>query len=109
MLAIVRNQCYNYLRKLRIQDEHQDKLIEAVIFSGVEDPEVDEDMRKRLYEVLAKLSPKGRTILLEHVLKRKKVKTIASEMGIAESSVKTHLKRTMRILRDNLCFILLGC
>jgi RNA polymerase sigma-70 factor (ECF subfamily) len=109
LLAIVRNQCYNYLRKLRIQDEHQDKLIEAVIFSGVEDPEVDEDMRKRLYEVLAKLSPKGRTILLEHVLKRKKVKTIASEMGIAESSVKTHLKRTMRILRDNLCFILLGC
>lgn len=30
-------------------------------------------------------------------------------MGIAESSVKTHLKRVMRVLRENLCFILIGC
>lgn len=109
LLAIVRNQCYNYLRHLRIQDEHHDKLIEAVIFSGMEDPEVDEEMRRRLHEVLGRLSPKGRSILLRHVLKQEKVKDIASDMGIAESSVKTHLKRAMRILRDNLCFILLGC
>ena len=27
---------------------------------------------------------------------------------IAESTIKTHLKRTMKVLRDNLLFILMG-
>lgn len=109
LLTIVKNNCYNYLRKLRIQDDHQDKIIEAIVFSGIQDPEVDEDMKQRLYSVLAKLPPKGRQILLEHIVEQKKIKEISEEMGIAESSVKTHLKRVMRVLRENLCFILLGC
>ena len=108
LLAIIKNQCYNYLRKLRIQDEHQDKLIEAMVFSGIEDPEIDEDLRRRLYEVLGKMSDKERSILLEHIIEQKKVKEIAARMGIAESTVKTYLKRAMRLLRQNLCYIIIG-
>ena len=109
LLTIVKNNCYNYLRKLRIQDDHQDKIIEAMVFSGMQDTGVDEDMKQRLHSVLAQLPPKGRQILLEHIVERKKIKEISEEMGIAESSVKTHLNRVMRVLRENLCFILIGC
>lgn len=32
LLRIVRNNCLNYLRALKIRDEHKDKIIEAMIF-----------------------------------------------------------------------------
>jgi len=48
MLGIIRNNCLNYLRDLEIQGKHQDKIIEAMLFSGIEDPEIDEDIHERL-------------------------------------------------------------
>ena len=62
----------------------------------------------RLRRALAELPERGRAILLEHVLHGKKIKVIAEEMNVAESTVKTHLKRVMQILRSRLCFILFG-
>lgn len=108
LLQIVKNNCYNYLNSLKIHDEHQDKIIEALLYSDLSDPELDEDIRTRLHQVLAELPERGRIILLEHVLRKKKVKDIAEEMGIAESTVKTHLKRVLQTLRSRLCFILIG-
>lgn len=106
LLTMVRNACLNHLRHLKIRDSHQDKLIEAMLFSHIEDPEVDEKIKKRLQEVLQTLPEKACRILNEHILQRKKIQTIAFEMGIAESTVKTHLKRAMKVLRENLLFIL---
>ena len=108
LTQIVKNNCYNYLNSLRIHDEHRDKIIEALLFSDLHDSEPDEDIRRRLHEVLDELPERGRAILLAHVLEKKKLKTIADEMGIAESTVKTHLKRVMQVLRTRLSFILIG-
>lgn len=52
MLGIIRNNCLNYLRDLEIQGKHQDKIIEAMLFSGIEDPEIDEDIHERLKTIL---------------------------------------------------------
>lgn len=108
LTQIVKNNCYNYLNSLRIHDEHRDKIIEALLFSDLHDSEPDEDIRRRLHEVLDELPERGRAILLAHVLEKKKLKTIADEIGIAESTVKTHLKRVMQVLRTRLSFILIG-
>lgn len=108
LLRIVRNNCLNYLRALKIRDEHKDKIIEAMIFSGMEDDSIDEEMQNRLQEALATLSEKGYKILIAHILEHKKIKEIAAEMGIAESSVQTHLKRAIRMLRKHFYFILFG-
>ena len=94
LTQIVKNNCYNYLNSLRIHDEHRDKIIEALLFSDLHDSEPDEDIRRRLHEVLDELPERGRAILLAHVLEKKKLKTIADEMGIAESTVKTHPPET---------------
>ncbi|MFR5657861.1 MAG: RNA polymerase sigma factor [Butyricimonas faecihominis] len=48
----------------------------------------------------------GRFVLLEHIVEGKKVKDIALEMDVAESTVKTHLKRSLKYLREHLSFIL---
>ena len=108
LLVIVKNACINRLRDLRIHDAHRDKIVEAMLFSNLEDPETDPGLQQRLREVLATLPEKGREILLEHFVQHKRISTIAAEMGVAESTIKTHLKRTMKVLRDNLLFILMG-
>lgn len=108
LLTIVRNRCLNHLKSLRIKDSHQDKIIEALLFADIEDPELDESLRRRLHEMLAQLPEKGHQALIEHIVGRKKVRQIALEMDVAESTVKTHLKRAMKLLRKNLMFILVG-
>ena len=108
LLVIVKNACINHLRNLKIRDSHRDKIVEAMLFSNLEDPETDPELQKRLREVLKTLPEKGHHILLEHIVRRKKISVIAEEMGIAESTVKTHLKRTLKTLRDNLLFIIVG-
>ena len=92
LLVIVKNACINHLRNLKIRDSHRDKIVEAMLFSNLEDPETDPELQKRL----------------QHIVRRKKISVIAEEMGIAESTVKTHLKRTLKTLRENLLFILIG-
>ena len=74
LTQIVKNNCYNYLNSLRIHDEHRDKIIEALLFSDLHDSEPDEDIRRRLHEVLDELPERGRAILLAHVLEKKKLK-----------------------------------
>lgn len=106
LLIIVKNNCLNYLRSIKIKDSHGDKIVEAMLFSGVDDEGVDDDIRARLKQVLQELPDKGRFVLLEHIVEGKKVKDIALEMDVAESTVKTHLKRSLKYLREHLSFIL---
>ena len=106
MTGIIRNNCLLYLRNLKIQDKHQDKLIETILFSNVEEPDIDEDMHKRLQQVLELLPDKQREVVMQHIVEKKKIKDIAKQMDVAETTVKTHFKRAMTILRNNLKFIL---
>ena len=44
----------------------------------------------------------------EYLFEKKKIKEIATQMDIAETTVKTHFKRAMAILRNNLKLVLFG-
>ena len=90
MLGIIRNNCLNYLRDLEIQGKHQDKIHE------------------RLKTILDTLPEKQKEVVLLHIVEKKKIKEIATQMDIAETTVKTHFKRAMAILRNNLKLVLFG-
>lgn len=105
--VMVQNNCLNYLRTLRIRDRHDEKLAEALLFSSdtssIEDlDDLQQLLVQKLHSTLALLPPKSHEILLMHVVDGVKIKEIAEKFGIAESSVKTHIKRAMKILRNNL-------
>ena len=108
LLTYVKNACLNYIRNLKIKDNNQDKVIEAMFFSNIVDEEPDEALHRRLNEILSQLPEKQKEVLLKHVVERKTIPDIAKELNIAESSVKTHYKRAISVLRKNLCFILFG-
>ncbi len=106
LLSIVHNLCSNYLRHLDIIDSHQDKVVEAMLFAQLDDWEFDESIKQRLHEALKLLPEKGYHILMEHIVEGKKCSEIASNLNIAESTVKTHLKRALRTLREQLLFLI---
>ena len=72
LLGIVKNNCLNYLRSLNIQYKHQDKIIEAMLFSSIEDPEIDEDIHERLEYILNTLPENSGKFSYCTSLKRKK-------------------------------------
>lgn len=106
LLTFVRNSCLKYIRDLKIRDSNQDKVIEALLFSNMVDDEPDENLLRRLNEILSRLPDKQREVLMKHVVERKTMPEIALELDIAESTVKTHYKRAIALLRENLRFIL---
>lgn len=108
LLTFVRNSCLKYIRSLKIRDNNQDKVIEALLFSDMVDEEPDEDLHRRLNEVLSRLPDKQKEVLLKHVVDHKTLPDIARELNIAESTAKTHYKRAIAILRENLRFIIFG-
>lgn len=61
--------------------------------------EPDENLLCRLNEILDRLPDKQREVLLKHVVERKTLPSIAQELSIAESTVKTHYKRAITLLR----------
>lgn len=65
------------------------------------------EKRQRLNDTLLKLSPKEHQVLTEIIINDKRYKQVAEEMHISVNTVKTHLKRAMKILRNDgtLCLI----
>ena len=108
LFVLVKNGCLNYIRKLKIIDRHRDKLVEALLFSHIEDPEMDPDIKERMEQILNSMSGHQQHVLLQHVVERKKMADIAHQMGVAESTVVTHFRRAMKVMRENLKFIILG-
>lgn len=106
--GIVHNLCSNYLRHLNIIDTNQEKLTEAIVFQNLisDIDNVSPEIRERLDKAIDSLPDKSREILLLHVVEGMKCKDIAEKYGVAESTVKTHLKRAMKVLRENLLLIL---
>lgn len=106
LVQIVHNLCSNFLRHLSIVDAHQEKLVEATIFMNIsESSEIDPETKARLDTALKSLPEKTYEILMDHIVGGKKNSEIAAELGIAESTVKTHLKRALRALREQLLSI----
>jgi len=107
LFTSVRNRCLNAIRDRKIRDEHNNKLVEAQLFSGTEDVVIDEDVHRRLQEALDALPDKCREIILLKVVEGKKNKEIAEQLNIAETTVKTQVQRAYRMLRERLVPIFL--
>ena len=87
LFTSVRNRCLNAIRERKIRDEHNNKLIEAQLFSGTEDVVIDEDVHRRLQEALDALPDKCREIILLKVVEGKKNKEIAEQLNISMKTV----------------------
>lgn len=100
LYMIVRHKCADYYRRLAVHSRYSDYVIQ---FSESEESwEEHEEKVERVYELIGRMSPKTRQVILGHYIGRLKYRQVAEEMEISESAVKKHLVKGLRFLRKNM-------
>ena len=107
LYSCVKHACLRYFRRLHLLDEYKKRQAEALVLSLADEEEdgEDEEMAAAVRKALGELSEQQRRIVELHVQEGKTYAEIAAMLRLSENTVRTHLKRAYKILRDNLsCF-----
>lgn len=102
LYASVKHACLDHFKHLQVMDIHQDKLTEALIFSGTVEYEDNEDLLEKVRECLNKLPEQQRRVLELKVFQNMSYREIAETLNISELTVHTHIKRAYKFIRDAL-------
>ena len=101
LYASVRNRCIDYVRRMKLRQQYVEftELMSERYIQADEQIE-QQDIKKRISEILNALKPPTKEILEACYIQGKKYKEVAEEMKISISTVKKHMVRALRILRD---------
>lgn len=98
----VKNRCLNRIKHLHVEDKYKQWLLEAQMYADIPEVELDEELIKRVYNVIDELPAQARTIFRLCVLEGRKYKEVALELGISVNTVNTQMKRAYKHLRQRL-------
>lgn len=101
LFTLSRNYALNYLKHLRVVTMNEREVTESLENAG-DELEVYEERVSRLNEKMAELPEKQREVLVKCFVDGRKYKDVADEMEISVNSLKTHLSRGLKFLRDEL-------
>ncbi|WP_065218359.1 MULTISPECIES: RNA polymerase sigma-70 factor [Butyricimonas] len=108
LYSSVKHACLRYFRRLRLLDEYKKRQAEALVLSFADDEvEDDAELVALVQQALSKLSEQQRKIVEMHVMEGKTYLEIAEQLELSENTVRTHLKRAYKILRENLSCLFL--
>jgi len=99
LMTSVRNRCVDRLRHLELDKKYSDNyILEATIFYSDYSEESERDWL--VEQMLSKLRPPTGKILRMCYLDRMKYREVAEELGISESTVKKHIMKALKTLRE---------
>ena len=101
LFTLAQNCALNYLWHLRVVTGNEQAVVE-LLEAANEDLNDYEKRLVRLEEKLAQLPEKQREVLVKCVVEGKKYKVVAEELDITVNTVKTHITRALKFLRDEL-------
>ena len=101
LFALARNYALNYLKHLRVIAMNEREVSDLLENAG-EELGVYEERLNRLNEKLAELPEKQREVLMKCFVEGRKYKDVADEMEISVNSLKTHISRGLKFLRNEL-------
>lgn len=98
----IRNKCIDYLRKRKIRDKYISYACRS-IDTYIEEREFErqDELDKTLANILGMLGEPTFSILKSCYLDEKKYKEVAEEMGISIATVKKHMIKALKTLREN--------
>ena len=105
----VRNRCFNYLRDRKVEDRRMNLYAEACLWSDNVDWIEEEEVLRKIQEVMLELPEKCREVCRRRFFEGKKFEEIAEELDISESTarVQTHRGSVLRNMIWPLFFFLL--
>ena len=98
----VRNRSLNRLKHLHVEDNYKQWLLEAQAYAEIPEVEIDQDMLKKVYDVIEELPDQSKIIFKRCVLDGKKYKEVAEEMNISVNTVNTQMSRAYKFIRSRL-------
>ena len=101
LFTLAQNCALNYLRLLRVVTGNEQAVTELLEAANEELDDYEKRL-VRLEEKLAQLPEKQREVLVKCVVEGKKYKEVAEELDITVNTVKTHITRALKFLRDEL-------
>ena len=101
LFTLAQNCALNYLRHLRVVTGNEQTVTELLEAANEELDDYEKRL-VRLEEKLAQLPEKQREVLVKCVVEGKKYKEVAEELDITVNTVKSHITRALKFLRDEL-------
>ncbi len=100
LMKTVRNRCLDHLRHNAVRTQYADYYLHAVDECCADSEENGE--RLRLVEEMLDLLPDTtRHVLEECYLNHKKYREVAEEMNVCQETVKRHIMRALKLLREH--------
>ncbi len=101
LFTLSRNYALNYLKHLRVVAMSEREVVEVLENTG-DELDVYEERVSRLNEKMAELPEKQREVLIKCFVDGRKYQEVADEMEISVNSLKTHISRGLKFLRNEL-------
>ena len=101
LFSLARNYALYFLKHFRVVAMNEREVSDLLENAG-EELGVYEERLNRLNEKLAELPEKQREVLMKCFVEGRKYKDVADEMEISVNSLKTHISRGLKFLRNEL-------
>lgn len=102
LFSSVKHKALNNIRHYKIIDLHSDRIKEAYLKAEEEDLRIFEDRIEEVTEAIELLPAKMRQVVDLRIKNEMKYEEIAEYLKISKNTVKTHLKRAIKIIKSNL-------
>ena len=100
LYATVRNGCLNRLKHLNVEQQHIDRLIEATRAEMNQGYRAHEALLQQAENIAHNLPEPTCTILRSCYWEKKTYQQVADELGISPDTVKKHISKALRTLRE---------
>lgn len=97
---MVKNKCIDYIRHSHVHAQYADYYLHAVD-EGYSNNEESEERIRLATEMLNLLPDTTRHVLEECYLKHKKYREVAEEMNVCQETVKRHIMKALKMLREH--------
>lgn len=95
-----RNAALDYLRHLKVRDDHQLLMAESMMYAADVDEEISEELARKINEAINSLPAQCRQIVRMNIIDGRKYTEISTELGISVNTIKTQISRGYRKLRE---------
>ena len=102
LYAAVRNACLNRLKHLKVEQEHLEAIIEATRVDMADNYRQHEALLRHAEEIARNLPEPTRSILRLCYWNKLTYKQVAEHLGISPDTVKKHISKALRILRETM-------
>lgn len=100
--SFIRNKCVDYIRHEIVKNKYADIYLQITQEAEDQDYEEYDERIEIIRQILATLSPQTRLVLQECYINRKKYKEVADDLEISPNTVKKHIVKALKKIREEI-------